>query len=107
MEYNLYHQRSTTPVTNEVLLLQSMQYYSCLSDYLSSIWLRKNWKNNPCGAERGYEKRGLVILSARHIVVHRPSEHASFDFAACSDGVLNAFPKNAHHVWQKHETHST
>lgn len=107
MKYNSCHQRSTTPVVNEVLLLQSMQYYSCLSDYLSSIWLRKNWKNNPCGAERGYEKRGLVILSARHVAVHRPSQHASSDFAACSDGALNAFHRNLHHVWHKHETHST
>ena len=107
MKYNSCHQRSTTPVVNEVLLLQSMQYYSCLSDYLSCIWLRKNWKNNPCGAEQDYEKRGLVILSARHIAVHRPSGHASFDFAACSDGALNAFHRNLHHVWHKHETHST
>ena len=99
-KYYFYHTCSITPVANEVLLLQSMQYYSCLSDYLPSIWLHKNRENNPCGAERGHEKRGLVILSARHIAVHRPSEHASFDFAACSDGVLNAFSKNAHHVWQ-------
>ena len=29
MKYNSCHQRSTTPVVNEVLLLSSMKYYSC------------------------------------------------------------------------------
>ena len=64
MKYNFCHQRSTTPVVNEVLLLQSMQYYSCLSDYLFGLGQRMLW-GNPV------KKDILAAPNGRHLHTRR------------------------------------